>query len=748
MTWSYPGSGTVVSLTGTDSLSSCSGDGVPTSGTSYIVELDTIHHLWMIFNLEIDMAAGAGHKWEEKDQLIYHVKNSDILQGVDANEDADNDVQFGLATLTNPFKPIVYAGCMYLYDQNTASGCEGYGWSGSSNSFEGGQTHIYGGVFNTWPVQTGSGGGTLFYWWGSVIGGDEGGDVFLIGVNLCISGGNRFNSTTGRLQELKFGGSRRKGTSMPASSDVISVKDVIFMDNLNHLSMSSYMEQDFGTLNAAFRGWFDAARGEIYFDNTWDADAVVQNSDAITEWAGTLGGSATCIVQTSYDIRVIDENGNPIDKLNVRVIRTLSDDSEPPVYTADFLQVDIGDTNMVDATTISASTTDDSFNDSGSGFDESISADDEIIVSGFTESANNGVFTVISATTAKIIVAENLVTEVAGDQVSISAGKRPKVWLIRQEWDSSTVRTHFSGFFATIRKYGYDYEHIAKYPVYGAGEALVDVIIMKTNQFTDEAEATVAAYTGIAMSSPNITVTVDHTLQEVYDWLQWECAKQANMDFESGGNGVEVSPLGTADGNVFVVATGWNLVVTGATLDVDGKILEHANGDRRVEINLTDMEPGSYYTIHKDGDPPTTYLYEGYVGDDGEFSTPYDWLQTNIDVEVRVRLQGYYENIQSAQITSGGLTIAINSAIDPNYRAPEGAFTQTHFRWRNDNGDEDGATWKAAEDVNITGQALGVNVRLRTQMEENTGERPARLKPKIQYREVGGYLWEDVGDKP
>lgn len=71
-------------------------------------------------------------------------------------------------------------------------------------------------------------------------------------------------------------------------------------------------------------------------------------------------------------------------------------------------------------TSISASTTDDSFNDSGSNFGTSIVEDDHIEVSGFTESANNGTFLADDdSTTSKIKVKANLVTEAAGDAVTI-----------------------------------------------------------------------------------------------------------------------------------------------------------------------------------------------------------------------------------------------------------------------------------------------------------------------------------------
>jgi hypothetical protein len=79
-------------------------------------------------------------------------------------------------------------------------------------------------------------------------------------------------------------------------------------------------------------------------------------------------------------------------------------------------------TTIVSAqTTISASVADNSFNDSGSGFGASLSAGDFIEVTGFVHPELTGVFEVISATTAKIVVDFSwpLPTESAGPSVSV-----------------------------------------------------------------------------------------------------------------------------------------------------------------------------------------------------------------------------------------------------------------------------------------------------------------------------------------
>lgn len=73
-------------------------------------------------------------------------------------------------------------------------------------------------------------------------------------------------------------------------------------------------------------------------------------------------------------------------------------------------------------TTLSASDVDNSINDSGNGL-ATIVANQWVKVSGFTTAANNGYFKVTSAAAGKIIVSGGtLVTEAAGDSVTIAMG--------------------------------------------------------------------------------------------------------------------------------------------------------------------------------------------------------------------------------------------------------------------------------------------------------------------------------------
>lgn len=79
----------------------------------------------------------------------------------------------------------------------------------------------------------------------------------------------------------------------------------------------------------------------------------------------------------------------------------------------------------VAASTISAAATDDSFNDSASGFG-SFKAGQGITVAGFTETANNGEFFITLATAAKLTTSGSLTLEASGDAVTIQAAACPR----------------------------------------------------------------------------------------------------------------------------------------------------------------------------------------------------------------------------------------------------------------------------------------------------------------------------------
>ncbi|MBA4389071.1 MAG: hypothetical protein C0404_13905, partial [Verrucomicrobia bacterium] len=71
------------------------------------------------------------------------------------------------------------------------------------------------------------------------------------------------------------------------------------------------------------------------------------------------------------------------------------------------------------------------------------------------------------------------------------------------------------------------------------------------------------------------------------------------------------------------------------------------------------------------------------------------------------------------------------------------SFVQEHFRWRNDDGGETVATWKAAADSAITNVIRGQNIRLRFSV-ANTGAYTGSLVPLLEYGAVTAGPWTPV----
>lgn len=90
----------------------------------------------------------------------------------------------------------------------------------------------------------------------------------------------------------------------------------------------------------------------------------------------------------------------------------------------------------------------------------------------------------------------------------------------------------------------------------------------------------------------------------------------------------------------------------------------------------------------------------------------------------------------SASVASTGIVVAYKEAI--------AVFDQEGFRWRNDDGDEDGATWAAAQDTNLTNPISEIK-RLRMLVNNTAGDAGFGDQYQLEYRKVGDPTWEVVG---
>jgi len=278
-----------------------------------------------------------------------------------------------------------------------------------------------------------------------------------------------------------------------------------------------------------------------------------------------------------------------------------------------------------------------------------------------------------------------------------------------------------------------------------------DLIMPATGLTLDGTDDTAAqAITGVFYdeSTQQLTLTEERTLNEIYSYGQWFYTQAAEISTDPA-----VAPsLLTAEGSTYFFIAGWDFN-DNAHEDfvlLDGGVVELCGGDRWTTFEIVDVVPFTQYQVDDLTAAPVT-IYRGFITDDGLNTFSIKRLfRTGVDtpVSVRARLQGFLPfgrvDIQNATITDRGLRVSINSQVDPNYKLTQGRADQTHFLWRNDDGSEAGATGKAAEDTDITGQATLQNVRLRVQAGETEGTQAPLTDQQIEYRRSGSKHWRKL----
>jgi len=649
---------------------------------SLVSNISVSHRAWLIDNQDVETPSGT--TWKETNAIIIHARPGDNLNP-SATTGSRGLTEFGDANLSDPTRPTITNGCHYFHNQEYAARTAAeYGWTTSSTVVEVGNAHIYGGMLEAFPHNNTAAGGGCFWMF-------PGGEVQFIGVNWTRSGGGRFPGSTFRIQETKIMGSGRLGLSILTTSDQIGVKDVVLQDMAaGGYYLSSFQIGDTTFRNIATRGAPMSVAGLDAGDNGFivDSDEV----DSLIAAISVTGGSLV-FEQTSYNLTATaggdqpfsletPDAGDPLPNVRVRFVRTETRTSDAGPWTRSNINV------------------------------------------------------------------------LASDSTD-SSGEIAELILTRKQWNNGETITQgdgFQGFYVHLRKYGFDFESIPKFASGGQGNGLVDNIIMRVNDFVQTPEANVAAFSGIAVNEGNSTVAVTtaHTLQDVYDWIQWNAAQEAQMDFFASGDqwtgDGEVVPLSTQSGSIFVMLSGWTFLSGSVdNIDVEDKILEESDGNRKAPIVINEIEPGFSFRVVQDSDGVT--LYSGIIGDNGlrEFRTTRTVTSsTSIPVTVIARLQGYINVEVPATITGAGLRVSISPNLDPRYKIGKGKLNQTHYRWRNDDGTESSASWKAAEDIDITGQAKTTNMRLRVQLEEIDGNPDPDFRLKLKFRETGNPYWTDL----
>ena len=177
--------------------------------------------------------------------------------------------------------------------------------------------------------------------------------------------------------------------------------------------------------------------------------------------------------------------------------------------------------------------------------------------------------------------------------------------------------TEYSSHTLKARQYGYKTYEIPKNL---DGTPIEEDINLVEDTFIGDTEGNVAAYTGIVIdyspTTKEITVTEDHTIQEVMDYVRYSDALQTNLD--------EDDTMSTADGSAYTLDTDWNLIIDGVGVFVNDETkiitfsgsgeLTVSNGGAFEDENGAIWEDGGsvYYGSHitytvKDAGTPVQY---------------------------------------------------------------------------------------------------------------------------------------------
>jgi len=220
------------------------------------------------------------------------------------------------------------------------------------------------------------------------------------------------------------------GATVGALTNVGALRDVVWEETFDKVTVPS---DNAGDLERGIRNHRCAISG-IWMEINWDNLAKVYAGVHSVTPADTTPVAITdeAVVLADYDFtRFAYKNGAGTEVASIAV----ADAATPTItYIRDCDYIVTTDpqgwtgiaaaypTTIESASAVIAVITTDSYELSAGSWDNQPAVGDHIYVTGFTESANNGVKTVTAVTSTKITVSETLVNEVEGDTITIVRG--------------------------------------------------------------------------------------------------------------------------------------------------------------------------------------------------------------------------------------------------------------------------------------------------------------------------------------
>lgn len=208
----------------------------------------------------------------------------------------------------------------------------------------------------------------------------------------------------------------------------------------------------------------------------------------------------------------------------------------------------------------------------------------------------------------------------------------------------------------------------------------IDTFYLTANsQIAQATKATVDAYTGIAINhtSEIITVSSNHTIAELYDWLQSEAVDVPQYDFlevmETGDStnylchyNIVCNATLTGDGCVLTIDNDNEWSGTGS---FSGTIIDK-NG-RQISVTLTGLADGTEVRVYNGTDPATATEIDGTESTSGgSFGFSYLDSLAGVDGYIVVHALSYETIKLDITLPSNNTSIPIKQNVDRNYRNP------------------------------------------------------------------------------
>jgi hypothetical protein len=247
---------------------------------------------------------------------------------------------------------------------------------------------------------------------------------------------------------------------------------------------------------------------------------------------------------------------------------------------------------------------------------------------------------------------------------------------IKSDGSGSDTDVHWDSLQVNVRNYGDTFDSYPLVSDHYEADKWGSILTPTANPYITEANsATVAAYTGIVIdhSAGTLTLSEDHTIEEVYDYTQLDLTDDDNMGYDEWF--VTVDGVNFTSDYDIVLETGTDLTGNGTIEMASGKtftkegtatydgIIIYSDATREVHVKLNTLTANSTVQIYNTSD--SSEIYKDVVtGTSLDYI--YTW-STDKNIRVRVRETEHIPYEATGTITNTGFTLNVSQENNDIY---------------------------------------------------------------------------------